>query len=213
MGKVYRVSGGDSVASVAEATGHFAGAIWSHPENAALRARRGNMNILAEGDELFIPDLDIKSVPAATDRVHRFRRRGVPAVFRLQLLRDGMPRRNLHYRLEIEGATIEGFTDERGVLEAYVPPSTREIRLFLDKARTARVLRIGGLEPVDSVAGVQQRLRNLGHDCPLSGSLDEPTRTALRAFQRHAGVTASGEPDADTQAALRRGHDEMGGAR
>lgn len=213
MSRIHRVSQGESVTSLAEASGHFPGAIWSHPENEGLRARRSNMNILAEGDLVFIPDLQAKSVPAATGKLHTYRRRGVPAMFRLQLLRNGKPRKNVRYRLEVLGALITGVTDERGVLEAFVPPSAQEIRLFVGKSTTARVLRVGRLSPADSTSGVQQRLRNLGYDCAVSGAVDEATRAALRAFQRGAGLKVTGEPDADTLAAVQRAHDEVGGER
>lgn len=213
MSTVHTVRAGESVASLAEESGHFPGTIWEHGENEALRTRRANMNILAEGDAVFIPDLRPKMLDAATGARHRYRRRGVPAVFRLQLLRDGKPRADLRYRLEIDGAEVDGVTDARGVLEVFVPPSVHEILLYLGDATRPRVLKIGRLEPADSLKGVQQRLLNLGHACAVTGALDDATHTALRGFQRVAEIPITGEPDAATLAALRTAHDEIGGAR
>jgi len=211
MGKIHKVKQGDSVASLSDVTGHFPGTIWNHPENNALRSRRDNMNILAEDDEVFIPELRNKALPCQTIMRHRFRRVGVPALYRLQLLRDGQPRQNLSYLLVVDGNVIEGSTDERGVIEVFVPPSTSEILLFIGNEEKPRILKIGELEPADSTSGMQQRLRNLGYDCPASGSFDETTRTALRAFQQRAGMIPTGDPDATTLATLRRAHDEIGG--
>lgn len=211
MGKVHKVGEGDSVASLAEASGHLPDVIWSHPRNKALQVLRGNMNILAAGDEVYIPDLQVKSVLADTDKVHRFQRRGVPAIIRLQLLRNGKPRKHLRYRMEVSGAVIEGTTDERGVIESFVPPATREIRLYVGDSRKARVLKVGRLDPVDTVVGMQQRLRNLGHGCSASGAVDNATRAALRVLQRRVGLSETGEPDPETLAALLQAHDEIGG--
>jgi hypothetical protein len=210
MGKIHKVIKGESVASLADATGHFPGTIWYHPENNKLRQLRDNMNILAEDDNVYIPELGFKAVPSATGLRHRFRRCGVPAIYRLQLLINGQPRKNLNYRMEVEGLVIEDSTDDNGIIEVFVPPSTREIRLFVGSEETPRILEIGMLDPSDTIAGMQQRLRNLGYDCPESGTLDENTRTALRSFQSDSEMIATGDPDTATISTLRRAHDEIG---
>lgn len=211
MGKIHKIKQGDSVASLADAAGHFPGTIWDHPENSALRSRRDNMNILAEEDELFIPDVENKMLPCKTEMRHRFRRVGVPALYRVQLLLNGEPRKNLKSLLVVEGIVYEGATDEQGMIEVFVPPSTKEIQLFIGDEEYPRILQIGDLEPVDSIPGVQQRLRNLGYDCPASGSLDEATRAALWAFQQSMEIPPTGDPDSATLSMLRRAHDNLGG--
>lgn len=211
MGRQHRIRQGESVASLAAAAGHAPATLWQHPANAALREKRASMNVLSPGDEIFIPDVRAKSFGAETGKRYRFRLRGVPAVFRLRLLRDGEPRRDLAYRLEVAGAVIQGRTDARGVLVAHVPPDVREMRLFLDGERTPHLLRVGNLDPVDDISGLQQRLENLGVACVESGVLDDGTRSALRRFQRLVGLAETGEPDAETRRRLQEAHDRMGG--
>ena len=210
MGKIHNIEPGESVASLAEITGHSPETIWLHPENEALRSRRDNMNILADNDKLFIPEIQSKTLPCATAMRHRFRRVGVPALYRLHLLLNGQPRKNLRYVLVFEDKVIESLTDERGVFEVFVHPLTSEILLFIGNEEIPRILKIGELEPTESIAGMQQRLQKLGYHCPLSGSLDENTKNALLAFQGRAGMAPTGDADAITIAALRRAHDEIG---
>lgn len=209
MGTRHTVRAGDSIASLAAAAGHFPNTVWNHPDNAGLKAERHNMNTLAIGDEVFIPDLRSKSVEIKTDKVHRFRRRGVPATFRLQLRRNGEPRKDTPYRLEFAGMTDEGTTDAHGVIEAFVPPSVREIRLYVGNSKRARVLRVGHLEPIHEAKGTQQRLRNLGFDAPSSGRFDDATRAAIAAFQRGADLEPNGEANAETREAIRCAHDRV----
>jgi N-acetylmuramoyl-L-alanine amidase len=53
-------------------------------------------------------------------------------------------------------------------------------------------------------ADVQKLLREIGYDCPASGSYDQPTRAALLAFQRHYHPeNLTGTPERETVARLR----------
>ncbi len=207
MSRTHTVKAGESIASLAAAAGHFPNTVWNHPDNASLKADRINMNTLAVGDRVFIPDARPKTVEVKTDKVHRFRRRGVPATLRLQLRRNGKPRKETPYRLEFAGMTDEGTTDADGILEAFVPPSVREIRLYVGNSKRARVLAIGHLEPATATEGLQQRLRNLGFDAPSSGELDAATRAAVAAFQRGAEFEADGDATDETIEAIRQAHD------
>ena len=46
--------------------------IWDHPQNADLKKRRPNSNVLFPGDQLFIPDKVQKEARENTDRSYRF---------------------------------------------------------------------------------------------------------------------------------------------
>lgn len=217
MPKVHDVQPGEGISSLGEKYGLSPDAIWSHPDNADLKSRRPDGNVLLPGDRLTIPDKQMKTVSVATGRVHRFRRLGVPAKLRLQLVLNDKPRADEEYRLEVGGRVIEGRTDADGVLEAPVPPQAREARLLLGPAPDAQEIRLqlGRLDPHAEVTGVQNRLVNLGHlDGPPSGAWDKPTRRALRAFQRKSGLPVTGEADEATRAKLSEIHDNThrGGA-
>lgn len=207
------VRAGESVVSLAERHGLFPQTVWNAPENAELRASRTDMNTLLPGDKLFIPDRQMKPTTVVTDARHRFRRKGVPAYFRVQLYDFGEPRANQKFSLVIDGeTTIEGTSDGEGVVKAKLPPSARSGRLTIGEDEFVVELMFGHLDPISEISGVQQRLSNLGYDCgPADGQLNERTREALRSFQRaqvdHLEVT--GELDHATLARIAELHDEV----
>jgi peptidoglycan hydrolase-like protein with peptidoglycan-binding domain len=65
-------------------------------------------------------------------------------------------------------------------------------------------LRIGHVDPIDAISGVQARLESLGYACgEPTGQMTDATREALQRFQRDRALPVSGEPDAATVDALR----------
>lgn len=202
MAKVI-ASQGDSIPSIATDNGFFWETIWNHPENAQLKAKRKNPNQLMPGDEVFVPELRIKSVSKGADARHKFKRKGVPAKFRLLLKLLGEPRANEAYVLEIDGNTYRGSTDGGGILEQVIPPNAKGGQLLLKGGKEVIPIRIGSLNPIDEVSGIQQRLNNLGFTCGSEdGELDDQTRAAIRAFQQAHGLEPTGEPDGATKAKL-----------
>src|SRR4051794_12016743 len=101
------VKPGDSVIQLSDEHGFYAMTIWNHADNAALKRRRADMNILLAGDVVVIPDKRGKTVEVATGRRHTFRRRGVPAIYRVQLIEYGKPLAELPYRLIVDGVVHE----------------------------------------------------------------------------------------------------------
>jgi len=68
-------------------------------------------------------------------------------------------------------------------------------------------LKLGSLQPVAELKGAQQRLQNLGYVCDPDGTLGDETRAATRAFQRDTKRTDSGSLDNPTRTALEKAHD------
>ncbi|MCC7497230.1 MAG: peptidoglycan-binding protein [Bryobacterales bacterium] len=200
-------SQGDSIPSIATDNGFFWETIWNHPENAQLKARRKSPNQLLPGDEVFVPELRIKSVSKGTDARHKFKRKGVPAKLRLQLKLLGEPRANESYVLEIDSDTYKGTTDGNGILEQFIAPNAKGGRLLLNGGKEVIPIRLGHLNPVEDISGVQQRLNNLGFNCGSEdGELDDQTRAAVRAFQEANGLQPTGEPDGPVKAKLSELH-------
>ncbi|MEZ4295400.1 MAG: peptidoglycan-binding domain-containing protein [Polyangiaceae bacterium] len=204
------VQPGDCIESIALAHGFFPDTLWEHPENAALRASRDNPHVLMPGDIVHIPDLRAKEVEAKTGRVHRFRRRGVPARFRLVLERDGEPRANVHYVLEAH-RRITGVTGKDGVIDHFIPPDLALVVLRIGPSETYEI-RLGQLLPVTDEGGVRARMQNLGYPLPEDGD-DEPEamqkrrkRAVIRRFQRDHGVALTGVIDDATRQALLDAH-------
>lgn len=208
----HTVAEGDSVIGLAEQYGLFAGTIWDHPENAALREKRTDMNVLLPGDVVFIPDIRLKLEKRATTAKYTFRRRGVPASFRIQLFDRNVPRANQSYTLTVDGNEQKGATDANGIVSCFVPPGSRNGDLIVagdDGLEVRFALQFGYLDPIDEVSGVQHRLNNLGYQCdPADGTMNDSMKHALLTFQRYNGLPATGELDDATRGKLGQIHDD-----
>lgn len=200
---------GDSVSLLAERHGLAPDTIWGARANEGLRARRARMDVLFPGDEVAIPDRRPKQVACSTDARHRFRRRGVPMLFELQLLDErGAPRAHRDYLLEVDGVRHTGRTDAEGVLRNYIHNGARRGRLTIEGELEREVL-FGHLDPIETVSGVQKRLTNMGFPCADDGGeLRAATIVALRTFQRLCGLEPTGAIDDATREEIRACHDD-----
>jgi N-acetylmuramoyl-L-alanine amidase len=207
MPREHVVQQGEGISSIANRYGFAPHLLWYHPGNEELRKLRGDGDILLPGDIVHIPDKEPRQRDAATDKRHRFQRLGVPSELRLQLWLDDRPRAKVSFRLIVDGGpTVDGTTDERGVLVATVPPNAASGRLVVGGDEYA--LSFGRLNPVTDASGIQQRLKNLGfYAGDVTGTIDVETCMALADFQRSAGLPVTGENDAATLARLEQWHD------
>ncbi len=203
----HRVGPGESATSIAAKHGFFVDTVWNHPDNADLRAKRKTPDVLYQGDELFIPEKSEKKEEGATSSRHRFKVKGVPARFRLQLLAGGKPRAGEDYVFEVEGKSVSGKTDGDGWVDQPIHPKDRRGRLLLGGGKEEIPIRIGGLDPIEELSGVQQRLNHLGYPAGQSGQLDDRTKSALRRFQSANQLEVTGEADDATRSKLSQLHD------
>jgi len=206
----HTVEEGDCVIGLADRHGFFAATIWNDPANADLRQRRTDMNILMPGDVVVIPDLRKKFEKRPTGQTHRFRRKGVPAMFRLQLFDMNRPVAAQAYTLTVDGVQKQGRTDDRGILKEFVPAGAKQGELKIGDGEDAitLTLQFGHIDPSNEVSGVQHRLSNLGYDCgPDIGTMNEDTKQALLDFQRDNKLERTGEIDAATKAKLEEIYD------
>lgn len=207
---IHKVRKGDCVASIAAEYG-FADwrAVWNHPGNADLRARRKSPNVLLEGDDVVLPEPRkvMATVPAGKD--HRFVLRLPRARLRLELHdRRGRALASRRFELTVGGETLSGTTDDAGRIDEPIPARAQEaeLRVFLDGDRELEIpLAVGHLDPEDSESGVRQRLRNLGYLREREPD-DEVITSALREFQRDNGLELTGSADDATQGQLRHHH-------
>lgn len=202
------ISQGEDIASLAHEYGHFPDKIWNHGNNASLKSKRKTPNQLMPGDEVFVPEIEIKHESKPTDAQHKFKRKGTPHKFRLQLKRLGKPRANEPYVLKYtDGTQKSGQTDGDGWIEETIPGNCKGGTLLLQGGKEVKPIRLGDLNPVEEVSGVQQRLNNLGFKCGSEdGQLDDRTRAAVRKFQAAHALQETGEIDAATQAKLKELH-------
>lgn len=204
------VAQGESLPSIAVETGHNWQTLWDHPENADLKGARKDPAVLYPGDRVFVPPIRLRQEPGATERRHRFRRLGAMVILRMAFLHEGQPRANQPYVGDIDGVLIDGVLDREGMFKHRVPPNAR--RLFIRIGRdadeqTEHEFDLSGLDPIDTISGIQARLNNLGYDAGLVDDVWGPqTRCALTEFQKDAGLPASGELNDATRQALLSEH-------
>jgi hypothetical protein len=71
MASRYQVQPGDCLFTIADDHHLPWEKIWNHENNAELKKKRKDPNILNEGDEVFIPDLDARTISLPTGAKHR----------------------------------------------------------------------------------------------------------------------------------------------
>ncbi len=195
------------MASIGKKYGMSWRTIWNHPQNAELKASRKDPNVLYPGDILFIPMREEKQENGATEERHRFRLKETSTKFRLRLLREGKPRVQMPYVLEIDGKLFSGKTNDEGWLEHHIPPDAQRGRLILNQGAETFSLRLGCLDPTDKVRGIQQRLKNLGfYGGEVDGIMGPQTKMAITQFQQSQGLRQTGEIDQPTPNALKNYH-------
>ena len=204
----YEVAPGDCMASIAFTHGFFWETLWQLPENAELREARQSPNALLPGDRVTIPELRRREESGDTEARHRFRRRGVPEELRLRLLdEEGEGRAGERVVIEIEGTQHETETDSNGEFRVPISPDATQGTLRVPSTGEDYPLRLGHLDPSDSLSGIQARLTNLGFACGRADGESGPlTRGALRRFQASQGLSVTGEPDEETRSALADAH-------
>ena len=183
----YTIVTGDCLSSIARRFG-FADyrTIYDHPRNADLRASRPNPNVLFPGDVLFVPEKEPRVETRPTDARHVFRTRVPSTRLRLRLTdRHDRPRAGVEYKLSVGPIIVEKQTGPDGLIDEIIPADAPIAQLTFTATGVTRTFSLGGLDPIDTLSGVQQRLRNLGYDSgPVDGKDGPRTRAALRAFQR-----------------------------
>lgn len=211
----YTVRQGDTMISIAHAHGYRDWeVIWQHASNAGLREQRADPQVLVPGDVVHVPEKTPKEVEVETNLRHAFVAKVLTARFEA-VLRDetGKPLTNCRYHLGVEGQTRQGYTDDEARVGIDLPPDARrgvlKVWVTTPTSRTLTWnLQLGSLEPIDTTAGVQARLSNLGfYQGPIDGELGEDTKRALRDFQVVYGLELTGEADAATRSKLVEIHD------
>lgn len=234
----YEVQQGDCVGSIAFANGFNWETIWNHPQNAALKKKRKDPNVLFPGDVVHIPDLRIREETRSTEHLHWFKLKGGPARLCIQLLEAGKddedeinprgddishyedpdfdpkpkkdkPRTNVPYLLVIDDHVTRGKSNGNGFVEIALSPGARLGRLTLNPGTPREEtypFQLGGLDPVDEVNGIKQRLSNLGIPCGNGADQTNELEIALSTFQQNSGLTITGTLDDDTRQKLKAKH-------
>ncbi len=215
MAPYHTVKQGECLTSIAKLYG-FSNyrTIYAHPQNADFRKKRPNPNVIYPGDEIFIPERQTNERDCDSEKRHRFQAKMPKAWLRIiAKLEQSQPLSNKKYELQVGSVTHQGKTNQDGLLIVEVPPDAGEgtLTIWKDDNNPSSLitwqLKIGCLDPVEEISGIQGRLRNLGFDCgPVDGILGPRTREAVELFQESQGLKVDGIPGPETQAKLKEIH-------
>jgi len=206
-GRVYVVQQGDCISSIADQEGLLPDTLWN--ANPELKAKRKNPNALFPGDEVKIPDKNLKTVSVPTDQTHVFVLKRVPTKFRLVVERYEHPLANKKYILTIGSQVYHGTTNASGLLEVTLEPTASSGLLQIPSERFECELEFGSLDPVDEISGAQARLQNLGYyHGEITGEMNEDLREAVQFFQSDFDLPVTGDLDGATHQKMLERHDQ-----
>jgi hypothetical protein len=226
MTEIHIVSQGECLSSIGKTYGFTSWqTIYEDAQNADFKKKRPNPNQIYPGDELFIPDRQLKEVDRVTEKKHRFKVKTLPILVRLVVKDENWkPFLGKNYELKFaslpkpfSGATSgsDGKIEHPQSGEPAILPDVEEAELsiWLNNGSLPPAvwkLKFGYLDPVEELAGVQKRLANLGFPVGApDGQLNDSTKAALTSFQALVGINQSGDSDQETRDALAQNHDKL----
>ncbi|MCI0329966.1 MAG: peptidoglycan-binding protein [candidate division Zixibacteria bacterium] len=216
MATIHKVKQGECLSSIAQKYGFPDWKkIYNHPENKDFKEKRPNPNVLYPGDKIFIPDKEEKEESCGTESKHTFKVKRLKTWLRLALKDEkGDVFAGKKYKLAVGGQLYEGTTDSDGLIEHQIPADEEagKLTVWLNEDGSGEGvtwnLKIGHLDPIEEVSGVQARLNNLGFNCgAVDGIFGPKTKEALKAFQSSVGLEISGQIDQATRDQLCQLHD------
>ena len=203
----HEVEQGESTASLAARFGLLPQSLWD--ANPTLKKERKHENVLFPGDELKLPALKPRDEPAKAGFRYSLRRKGLGETLSVCFQApSGEPRVKTPYLATFKtrgGETLasrRGETDAEGVLIEPVPADVAEVEVLLGRGseREEHHYKVGFMDPISTVSGVQARLNCLGFPCgEEDGEFSEYLMDVLAQFQRFHGLPVSGEACAATR--------------
>jgi len=210
----YTVQQGDHLAKIAKAFGFSDWqTIWKQPNNADMKNKRKNPNVLYPGDTLYIPDRQLREESSSTDKKHSFVKKNSDLKLRLTLHDQyEKPIANASCNLILGAKSDTVTTDGSGKIEIDIQPDDHEGILIIQDPETPFdstpiSYKIGELDPVEETSGQVARLNNLGY---FAGDIDQPddasVQSAVEEFQCDHKLTVDGDCGPITQSKLKEVH-------
>ena len=209
-GSTVTVQAGDCISSIAERSGflHWR-TVHDCAENAALRQKRPNPNLLVAGDQVFVPDKQPRNEEAPTGARAVFRVLFAPTRLRIAFLGNAVN----DWELRIGGQTFTGQVAPGAMIEQVIPATATSGELVLRPTNAPGQedrwsVALGALAPIEELSGVQARLDNLAFPCEVDGKMGPETTAAIKAYQVWRKLPVqNGTLDAATRADLALVHD------
>jgi hypothetical protein len=215
MAGYHTVSQGEHVASIALPLGFTDyRIIWDHPNNADLKSKRENPNVLFPGDLLYIPDRELGQYSRSTDQKHQFVLKRKPLKLRITLAAQyEKPIANTACVLVVDSNSYNLTSDWQGKIEQAIPYTAQSAVLLIPESKeipskTLSIpMEIGYLDPVEKISGQQARLTNLGYfSGDINGQASEDLESAVEEFQCDNHLAVDGICGPQTQAKLKQVH-------
>jgi hypothetical protein len=129
-------------------------------------------------------------------------------MLRIRVQEGGQPRSNQRFILTVEGKVSEGTTGPQGEVEVAIPPGASSAKLVVGAGLHQHVyqLQLGGMDPIDTLAGIHKRLHNLGYCGPATNGRYDGLEAVIAMFQKDQGMEATGTFDATTHDKLQQKH-------
>lgn len=219
---MYTVKQGDYLVKIAKAHGMADWRrIYNDPQNEEFRQKRPNPDLIYPGDRVYIPDKAVREVTCETEKLHTFivQKAKVPIEVVLES-EDDEAMEIAKYELKTNSKTFTRTVDDEepgvaerlkaGIVRETVTPEDEECQLKVWLSADAEepdyiyTLKVGHLDPVEEISGIQARLNNLGFNCgKVDGDKGPKTEKAVKDFQAKYGLKVDGDPGPKTQAKLR----------
>jgi N-acetylmuramoyl-L-alanine amidase len=210
MPERYTVKQGDTLGAIATEHGLASWRdLYDHPDNQELRRLRPNPGLLFPGDTVILPERRPEPRAIAIHQTNRFTRKAPPRTLRLVVRAPGgEPLAGNRYELRAVPRGFTGTIPPSGEIRHTVPAELDDAELLVwgpgaERPAFRWKLRLGHLDPLDTLSGVQARLNNLGHDAgPVDGADGPLTQAAVRSFRERDGLGAGGGVDEALRARL-----------
>lgn len=215
MSQIHIVKQGECLSSIADAYGLKSWrVIYDDPHNADFKAKRPNPNLIYPGDELYIPGISPKDESVATDQRHIFTATFPPTYLNLRIQdQDDQAFANARYSLAVGPVNLEGTTDDDGWIHSLIPPWAElgNLKVWPVDGDEDTVIqwqmKLGHLNPIETVSGIKGRLNNLGYECgEINDDEDDDYTAAVMQFQGDNGLVVDGIVGPITRGALLKQH-------
>jgi len=181
--------------------------IYNYPPNEELKRQRGQRDLLAPGDEVWIPvqdELEVATVGKSGGPV-TITVTAAPADKLILILQneEGDPLADKDYELSCEGLAekITGTTGSDGRIEQELPAGTELVTIKMESKSFNFCL--GQLDPPDTLSGCSSRLKNLAlYSGERTDEMTSELYEALCAFQEKYELSITGRLDPETVAKM-----------